>query len=294
MIIRDVTARYESEARLCELASLGMLTRLASRGAFMTQLDPLTEAGVPCMLLMMDLDGFNEVNDTLGHAACDALLCHVAEQIRLMCTGAIIAARLGGDEFIILLPDGNDNAGSTADRLIAAVQTPFRYHCSPVVVGASTGIAYCPEYGKNAFAVMSAADLALYRAKASGKGRSVLSGRRFASLNSGDGALSVSWKLPCGTSSSSCTISRLLGCEVLVRWQHPARSLLLPAEFNEMLVKSPLSVVLADWIIRTSLVQIRQWQARCCGSASTCSRASWPGTVLKACRERLPAAMLPS
>lgn len=119
-----------------------------------------------------------------------------------MCTEAIIAARLGGDEFIILLPDGNDNAGSTADRLIAAVQTPFRYHCSPVVVGASTGIAYCPEHGKNAFAVMSAADLALYRAKASGKGRSVLSGRRFPSRNSGDGALSVSWKLPCGTSST--------------------------------------------------------------------------------------------
>jgi len=173
MIVRDVTARHESEARMFELASLDMLTRLASRGAFMQQLTQLTEAGVSCMLLMMDLDGFKEVNDTLGHAAGDALLCHVAEQIRRVCTDAIIAARLGGDEFIILLPGRHDDAGSTAERLIAAVQTPFRYHGSRVVAGASTGIASCPEHGKDPSTLMSAADLALYRAKASGKGRSV-------------------------------------------------------------------------------------------------------------------------
>jgi len=97
----------------------------------------------------------------------------VAEQIRRVCTDAIIAARLGGDEFIILLPGRHDDAGSTAERLIAAVQTPFRYHGSRVVAGASTGIASCPEHGKDPSTLMSAADLALYRAKASGKGRSV-------------------------------------------------------------------------------------------------------------------------
>lgn len=127
MIVRDDTARHESEARLCELASRDMLTRLASRGAFMQQLSQLTEAGVPYTLLMTDLDGFKEVNDTLGHAAGDTLLCHVADQIRLVCTDAVTAARLGGDEFIILLPGGSAGAGLTAEHLIATVQIPFSY-----------------------------------------------------------------------------------------------------------------------------------------------------------------------
>lgn len=271
MIIRDVTARHESEARLCELASLDMLTRLASRGAFMQQLGQLTEAGVPYTLLMIDLDGFKEVNDTLGHAAGDALLCHVAEQIRQACPGAVTAARLGGDEFIILLPGGSTGAGLTADRLIAAVQRPFSYHGSPVVVGASTGIAAFPEHGEDTSAVMSAADLALYRAKASGKGCSVLfrpeflaaeqRRRRFereleTAVRQQQFILHYQPRYDAGS-------GRLLGCEALVRWQHPARGLLLPADFIEMLVKSPLSVTLGEWIIRTALAQVRQWQVRC-------------------------------
>ncbi|KJV25399.1 bifunctional diguanylate cyclase/phosphodiesterase [Pantoea sp. SM3] len=270
MIVRDVTARHESEARLCELASLDMLTRLASRGAFMQQLGQLTEAGVPYTLLMTDLDGFKEVNDTLGHAAGDALLCHVAEQIRLVCADAVTAARLGGDEFIILLPGESAGAGLTAERLIAAVQTPFSYHGSPVVVGASTGIAAFPEHGEDASAVMSAADLALYRAKASGKGCSVLfrpeflaaeqRRRRFereleTAVRQQQFILHFQPRYDAGS-------GRLIGCEALVRWAHPARGLLLPAEFIEMLVKSPLSVTLGNWVISTALAQVRQWQVR--------------------------------
>ena len=271
MIIRDVTARHESEARLCELASLDMLTRLASRGEFMQQLGHLTEADVPYTLLMTDLDGFKEVNDTLGHAAGDALLCHVAEQIRLVCAHAVTAARLGGDEFIILLPGGSADAGLTADRLITAVKAPFSYHGSPVMVGASTGIAAYPEHGEDASAVMSAADLALYRAKASGKGCSVLfrtafreaeqRRRRFereleTAVRQQQFILHYQPRYDAGN-------GRLLGCEALLRWQHPARGLLLPADFIEMLVKSPLSVTLGEWIIRTALAQVRQWQISC-------------------------------
>lgn len=271
MIVRDVTARHESEARLCELASLDMLTRLASRGAFMQQLGQLTDAGVPYTLLMTDLDGFKEVNDTLGHAAGDALLCHVAEQIRRVCADAVTAARLGGDEFIILLPGGSTDAGLTAERLVAAVQTPFSYHGSSVVVGASTGIAAYPEHGEDASAVMSAADLALYRAKASGKGCSVLFRPEF--LAAEQRRRRFERELETAVRQQQFILhyqprydavnGRLIGCEALVRWQHPARGLLLPEEFIGMLVKSPLSVTLGDWIIRTALTQVRQWQIRC-------------------------------
>ena len=271
MIVRDVTARHESEARLCELASLDMLTRLASRGAFMQQLGQLTDAGVPYTLLMTDLDGFKEVNDTLGHAAGDALLCHVAEQIRRVCADAVTAARLGGDEFIILLSGGSTDAGLMAERLVAAVQTPFSYHGSSVVVGASTGIAAYPEHGENASAVMSAADLALYRAKASGKGCSVLFRPEF--LAAEQRRRRFERELETAVRQQQFILhyqprydavnGRLIGCEALVRWQHPARGLLLPEEFIGMLVKSPLSVTLGDWIIRTALAQVRQWQIRC-------------------------------
>ncbi|AVV39912.1 putative bifunctional diguanylate cyclase/phosphodiesterase [Pantoea vagans] len=270
MIIRDVTARYESEARLCELASLDMLTRLASRSAFMHQVGQLTKAGVPYTLLMTDLDGFKEVNDTLGHAAGDALLCHVAEQIRAVCAGAVTAARLGGDEFVILLAGGSAEAAITAEKLIAAVQTPFRYHDSPVVVGASTGIASYPEHGRDPSAVMSAADLALYRAKASGKGCSILFMPAFREAE--QQRRRFERELETAVRQQQFTLyyqprfdvesGKLAGCETLVRWQHPTRGLLLPADFISMLVKSPLSVTLGEWIIRSALAQVRQWQVR--------------------------------
>jgi len=268
MIIRDVTARYESEARLCELASLDMLTRLASRSAFMDQVGQLTRAGVPYTLLMTDLDGFKEVNDTLGHAAGDALLCHVAEQIRAVCASAVTAARLGGDEFVILLAGGSAEAAITAEKLIAAVQTPFRYHDSPVVVGASTGIASYPEHGRDPSSVMSAADLALYRAKASGKGCSMLFMPAFREAEQQQRRFER--ELETAVRQQQFTLyyqprydvesGKLIGCETLVRWQHPTRGLLLPAEFIGMLVKSPLSVTLGEWIIRSALAQVRQWQ----------------------------------
>ncbi|NIG22426.1 EAL domain-containing protein, partial [Pantoea sp. Al-1710] len=142
---------------------------------------------------------------------------------------------------------------------------------SPVVVGASTGIAAYPEHGEDASSVMSAADLALYRAKASGKGCSVLfrpeylvaeqRRRRFereleTAVRQDQFILHYQPRYDAGS-------GRLLGCEALVRWQHPARGLLLPADFIEMLVKSPLSVTLGEWIIRTALAQVRQWQVRC-------------------------------
>lgn len=268
MIIRDVTARHESETRLCELASLDMLTRLASRSAFMVQLVQLTDAGVPYTLLMTDLDGFKEVNDTLGHAAGDALLCHVATQIRRVCSHAITAARLGGDEFVILLPYSSCHAAETAENLITAVQTPFHYHGTPVQVGASAGIAGFPEHGHDASSVMSAADLALYRAKAEGKGRSMLFEHAFreAALRRRrferelETAVRLQQFVLHYQPQYSATDGRLTGCEVLVRWQHPARGLLLPSEFIDMLVKSPLSVVLGEWIIRTAVAQLRQWQ----------------------------------
>lgn len=270
MIIRDVTDRHESEARLCELASLDMLTRLASRSAFMDQLEQLTRADVPFTLLMVDLDGFKEVNDMLGHAAGDALLCHVAGQIRTVCAQAIMAARLGGDEFVILLPGDSQAAQHTALQLIEAVQSPFSYQETPVVVGASLGIASWPQHGRDASAMMSAADLALYQAKAAGKGCSVEfvpafleaehQRRRF------ERELEVAVRqhqfVLYYQPQFDATSHALTGCEALLRWQHPTRGLLLPEAFIGMLMKSSLSITLGEWVLRSALQQVMLWQKR--------------------------------
>lgn len=268
MIIRDVTLRYESEARLCELASLDMLTRLASRSAFMTQLSKLTESGVPYTLLMTDLDSFKDVNDTRGHAAGDALLCHVADQIRAVCIHAIAAARLGGDEFIVLLPCGCDEAMTIARQLTAAIQTPFNYMDSAIAVGASTGVASFPHHATDTSSVMSAADLALYRAKASGKGQSVLFQPEFREAELGrrrferelEAAVRQQQFILHYQPRFDALNGELIGCEALVRWMHPARGLLLPSDFIDMLIKSPLSVTLGTWIVQSAVNQVKQWR----------------------------------
>lgn len=268
MIIRDVTERHESEARLCELASLDMLTRLASRSAFMDQLQQLTMAGVPFTILMADLDGFKEVNDSLGHAAGDALLCHVAEQIRHVCVHAIMAARPGGDEFVILLPGESAAAQPVAEQLILAIQTPFDYQGAPVTVGASLGIAAFPQHGKDASAVMSAADLALYRAKAAGKGCSVQFQPLFLEVDQQRRRFEHELEVAVRQQQFvlfyqpqfDAVSDQLIGCEALLRWHHPVRGLLLPGAFLNMLMKSSLSITLGEWILRSALQQVSEWR----------------------------------
>nr|WP_255474544.1 EAL domain-containing protein [Pantoea sp. M_9] len=270
MIVRDVTDRHASEARLCELASLDMLTRLASRSAFMDQLTQLTQAAVPFTLLMADLDGFKEVNDMLGHAAGDALLCHVAEQIRTVCRHAILAARPGGDEFVVLLPESGQAATLTAEALIAAIQRPFNYQDSPVTVGASVGIAAYPQHARDASAIMSAADLALYQAKAAGKGCSVQFLPVFREAEQQRRRLERELEVAVRQQQfvlfyqpQYCAQSDdLIGCEALLRWQHPVRGLLLPDAFMGMLMKSSLSITLGEWVLRSALHQVSQWR-RC-------------------------------
>lgn len=176
--------------------------------------------------------------------------------------------RLGGDEFIVLLSGGITEAADTAERLITAVQTPFHYQNLPVSVGASTGITSFPEHGQDPSSVMSAADLALYRAKGRGKGQYVLFMQAFREeeLNRRrferelETAVREHQFVLHYQPRYSSTGASIIGCEALVRWQHPVRGLLLPAQFIDLLIKIPLSVTLGEWIIRNALRQVRQWQ----------------------------------
>lgn len=170
-IMRDVRERRANEDRLFRLAHLDSLTELANRTVLREHLDSITGATRPVAVLMLDLDGFKEINDSHGHAAGDAVLRAMARRL-LACIGPTdIAARLGGDEFVLLLPDLGDplRAAEVAETVIAAIAEPFEHEGQVLRLGTSVGIALAPAHGRGVDELLSCADLALYQAKNDGR-----------------------------------------------------------------------------------------------------------------------------
>ncbi|MGY2052058.1 diguanylate cyclase domain-containing protein [Methylobacterium sp. JK268] len=176
--LRDISERKEAESRIAHLALhdplTGLPNRLHFRDRLLQELALVQRYGGAFALLCLDLDRFKEVNDRLGHAAGDALLCAVAERIRRTVRTEDTAARIGGDEFVVLQTRTAqvENARALAQRLIATLQAPFDLgEHGPASVGASIGIALAPRDGDDAGALYRLADQALYAAKAAGRGR---------------------------------------------------------------------------------------------------------------------------
>jgi diguanylate cyclase (GGDEF)-like protein len=159
----------EHEARLRHQALFDGLTGLANRTHFRERVAAALSTAGPVSLLLIDLDGFKAVNDTMGHAAGDALLVEVGDKLRATVREADLPARLGGDEFAVLLPAGADEAERTAERLLAAFQTPVPISGVPVPVNASIGVA-AADPADDAESLLHRADVAMYAAKAGGKG----------------------------------------------------------------------------------------------------------------------------
>lgn len=268
-IVRDITERRHNEDRLFRLASLDPLTGLPNRGAWRGRMTELLDTEVPLTVLLLDLDGFKEVNDTMGHAAGDAVLCEVARRLQTCCNEAAMVGRLGGDEFVALL-SGNDasDAKLIADRLGTMIEQPFEFLGRRIVVGASIGIALAPLHGTRPEEVLGAADLALYKAKAGGRGRYELfspsirevaiSRRRFeqelrAAYEQGQFELFYQPQV-------SISTGQLTGAEALVRWHHPERGLLSPASFIDVLSQKPSAAAVGEWILRTACKQAATWR----------------------------------
>lgn len=175
-VLRDATERKRQDDVIARLALVDALTGLPNRAEFHQRLHELVASALrhdaPFILLLLDLDHFKEVNDRFGHAAGDALLQQVAARMREQVRETDVVARLGGDEFAILLADSTDpNAGGVvADKLVAALSQPFPIDDHEAQVGASIGISVFPQDANTADQLMRNADLALYRAKAMGRG----------------------------------------------------------------------------------------------------------------------------
>ena len=248
------------------------LTGLANRMLFIERVDQQLAARGPDdmpVLLFLDLDDFKIVNDTLGHAAGDRLLVEIADRLREVLRPGDVAARLGGDEFAILLDDGPelDHAVGVADRVIEALKAPVLVQGQELTVGASIGVAAARTGGEAAQELLRNADVAMYRAKGSGKNRvSVFEPTMHAAIvarhalsaelsrSLGRGELVVYFQPIVGIRGQIIT-----GFEALVRWHHPTRGLINPAEFIPLAEENGLITALGGFVLEEACRQASRW-----------------------------------
>jgi diguanylate cyclase (GGDEF)-like protein len=261
----DITDRKNSEIRIERLAHFDGLTGLANRNLFKERLDATLgkqrRLGMEFAVLLLDLDRFKTVNDTLGHQAGDKLLKSVAGRIKAACCEDDIAARLGGDEFaVIAMPRDGDLLHSTenlARRLIEAISAPDEIDGRPVVVGCSIGIALVPAHGERMDEILRNADLALYRSKSEGRNCFQIYTEQMKAEADRRSALEIDlreaiWgdQLEVHYQPVVDIVSRrVVSVEALARWNHPTRGPISPTEFIPVAEQTGLIVELGNWIM---------------------------------------------
>ncbi|MHC2623577.1 diguanylate cyclase (GGDEF)-like protein [Bradyrhizobium huanghuaihaiense] len=271
----DVTEQRRSEAKITHMAQHDALTDLPNRVLLRERMEHAIavtrNGGLDLAVLMLDLDRFKEVNDTLGHPAGDALLRAVAARLRECVTETALIARLGGDEFAVIdyVTNPAVEAAALAENIRKALCEPFDLGDHRVTVGTSIGIAIAPRDGNDSDVILKSADLALYSAKSGGRGafrffepeldelmharrnlerdmRAALAGRQF----------ELHYQPFVGAATG-----KTYGFEALLRWHHPQRGMVLPGEFIPLAEETGLIVPLGEWVLRTACAEAATWPA---------------------------------
>ncbi len=270
LAFRDVRALAETRRQ----ALTDDLTSMPNRRDFLQRLREGIAASqasdTSVALLLVDLDHFKELNDTLGHDAGDELLCQVGERLRGALRSTDTAARLGGDEFGVLLCDACDTerAEVVADKILRAIAEPFPLKGLSLRVTASIGIALYPEHAHDGEQLMQHADVAMYEAKTAQSGRAcyarerdnhslerlTLAGELSRALESGEIEAHFQPKAEAAT-------RRIVGVEALVRWRHPTRGLIGPGEFVTIAEQAGLGRALTRRMLALALSQVKAWRA---------------------------------
>jgi diguanylate cyclase (GGDEF)-like protein len=271
--VQDMTERKEAELMLEKLAYFDPLTGLPNRAMFKKEMDHKLQAsaasGRPFFLLLMDIDHFKDVNDTLGHGAGDMLLVRVARMLRQATPHDALVARLGGDEFAILYqPQGVD---PTVEELASAIVMhggqPILLDEGEVSIGVSIGIAEAGKDGATVAQLLKNADLALYSAKSAGRGRhhcyeAAMSGQAEERISLGrdlkkalaDDALDLHFQPIVALGSR-----KVEAFEALLRWRHPTRGYVPPTEFIPIAESSSLICDLGFWVLNRACRTMKAW-----------------------------------
>jgi diguanylate cyclase (GGDEF)-like protein len=270
----DITERVKAEQQIAHMALHDGLTDLPNRFQFQRKLaEALDTAGnSPFAILCLDLDGFKNVNDVLGHADGDELLRQVAKRLDGQVEKAGFVCRLGGDEFAILLPDVKQPNAATefASAIIAALSEPYDLNGHQANVGASVGIAFFPADGSDADQLLKNADIAMYGAKAQGRGAfrffepamdARMKARRLLELDLRKAIeqeqLEVYYQPVVDVVSNAVS-----GFEALLRWRHPVRGMVSPVEFIPVAEETGLITRLGEWVLRQACTDATAWPGR--------------------------------
>ena len=269
----DATERLRSQRDASRLAMYDSLTGLANRHRMGQRLVGTLKAFALaqrcCAVMMIDLDRFKQVNDTLGHPAGDELLKQVAQRLQQVCDKGAEIGRLGGDEFQVILPDVEDRGrlGELAKRIISIVSQPYTIEGSRCVIGASVGIAVAPFDGATSEDLIRSTDLALYAAKGGGRGQfrfysselhESAEKRRRLEEDLRDALLQDQIRLSYQPLVSAAN-DTVIGVEALMRWKHPEFGEISPAIFIPIAEESNLIVSLGEWALRQACNEVMRW-----------------------------------
>lgn len=296
---KDITVARERQQQAETMARSDSLTGLANRhhmeGLLTRTLDAYRNAKRSCALMMLDLDRFKQVNDTLGHPAGDALLKQVAGRLATVVGKQGTIGRLGGDEFLVILPDLDDRGelGELAQRIIQMLSQPYSVEGSRAIIGTSVGIATAPYDGLDSEALTSAADLALYAAKGGGRGQ-----YRFFASDLKDGAhmrrrieedlrdalahdqLEMHYQPIIASKDNRATCM-----EALLRWQHPERGFVPPSIFVPIAEEMDLIREVGAFVLQRSCEDAAAWplplRVAVNVSAAQFARDDFPAQVAK-------------
>jgi diguanylate cyclase (GGDEF)-like protein/PAS domain S-box-containing protein len=271
--VEDISDRKESEERLTRQALHDSLTGLPNRTLFADRVRMASSrrANLGYAIVYLDLDAFKLVNDTLGHAAGDQVLVEVARRLERLLRAGDTLARLGGDEFALLCEEVSDqDTRAIADRVIDAMAKPIEVQGRAITQAASIGIALYKPGGTPAEPdeMLGDADLAMYRAKAAGKSRYALFESWMRTGETDQSGLEL--QLRDGIANNELTVhyqpevdlisGEITGAEALVRWRHPERGLLEPAQFLFVAETSDLISDLDDFVLREACFQAARWR----------------------------------
>jgi diguanylate cyclase (GGDEF)-like protein/PAS domain S-box-containing protein len=271
----DVTEHRKAERELLQMARQDALTGLPNRFALHEHLNARAESngfGATFALLLIDIDNFKDLNDTLGHSAGDAILQAIADRLRAVCPNDAVAARLGGDEFaVVVSDDGQGRAvNQQAQRILDTLRIPFTLGEREFLCRASIGIARFPGDAKTIDEIVKRADIALYAAKRAGRDQAMaytedlgaVAAKRITVLRDAREALGRDAVVPFYQPKIALDTGEVAGFEALLRWRNEAGDLRSPGELADAFNDPELSVALGRRMLSRVIGDMRDWQER--------------------------------